>query len=324
MAKKTKKKAVKKQAAGKIAKKKITKKKVTKKTSGKKTKGKKATKKAPAKKSSPKSAAKKKIAQKATASSNKKATARKGTKKKKPSPPKSPTKAKKVTKKQTKKKAETKKPAAKKTVKEQASKSATQKKTTKKSSTSKVNTASPQRTQPKNLKKKKSQKAPPQRQVTKETTHDVRDAVEKINDEIAILEESFPTVNIRLIIKKLDFFSSKNDECLEKGCDNPVATLGFCRFHYIKNWKEIKRKQQILSEGKLTKLIEELIEKFPVKYVETILTDLADDKAFYAALKELNIETAFDDPEGAEGDEAFESNEIHTFKSERSFEDEET
>ena len=42
--------------------------------------------------------------------------------------------------------------------------------------------------------------------------------------------------------------------CKVKGCRNPATTMGHCRMHYLKNWKEIKEKQkkkakQLKQEG---------------------------------------------------------------------------
>ena len=93
----------------------------------------------------------------------------------------------------------------------------------------------------------------------------------------------------------MDFFiDPKNDECVEKGCDNIRTTQAYCRLHYIKNWKAITKKKEILGEGKLQEYIEELISKYPPKYMEAILSDLSDDKEFYKVLGELNITSEFD------------------------------
>ncbi|MCK5884286.1 MAG: hypothetical protein KAG61_11400, partial [Bacteriovoracaceae bacterium] len=113
---------------------------------------------------------------------------------------------------------------------------------------------------------------------------------ESITDEILALSEDFGIHDILSSIKTMDFFSTESGECLEKGCENPETTMGYCRYHYIKNWMEVKKKQGILEEGKLHSLIQELVEKFPVKNLEAILNDLVDDKTFFKVLQELNIE----------------------------------
>ena len=117
----------------------------------------------------------------------------------------------------------------------------------------------------------------------------------KIADEIAELREHFNWKSITEAIGTMDFFiDAKNDECIEKGCDNIRTTQSYCRLHYLRNWKTIQKKRDILKEGKLQEYIEELISKYPTKYIEALLSDLSDDKEFYRVLNELNITSEFD------------------------------
>ncbi|MFP5457613.1 MAG: hypothetical protein ACLGG7_02670, partial [Bacteriovoracia bacterium] len=136
----------------------------------------------------------------------------------------------------------------------------------------------------------------------------VNDLEGKIADEIAELREHFAWKDILGAIGTLEFFvDPKDDSCVEKGCDNIRTTLSWCRLHYLKNWKAIQRKKEILSEGKLQEYIEELISKYPPKYIEAITNDLSDDKEFYKVLNELNITNEFDFEEEdfeADNDEA--------------------
>jgi hypothetical protein len=122
----------------------------------------------------------------------------------------------------------------------------------------------------------------------------VKELGEKIAEEVTTLTEDYSLVDIREAIKGLDFFNNSDlDECQERYCENLATTLGHCRFHYIKNWKTIRKKRQILSEGKLQSLIEELVQKYPPKIIETIVNDLNSDKQFFKILKDLNIDTIF-------------------------------
>jgi hypothetical protein len=121
------------------------------------------------------------------------------------------------------------------------------------------------------------------------------DLESKIADEIAELREHFNWKDIAESIGTMDFFiDPKNDECIEKGCDNIRTTQSYCRLHYIRNQKTIQKKREILKEGKLQEYIEELISKYPVKYIDALLSDLSDDKEFYKVLNELNITSEFD------------------------------
>ena len=62
----------------------------------------------------------------------------------------------------------------------------------------------------------------------------------------------------------------------------------------VANWYDIKKKREILKEGRLQDYIEELISKYPPALIESIVQDLADEKDFYRALHELNISSDFE------------------------------
>jgi hypothetical protein len=141
------------------------------------------------------------------------------------------------------------------------------------------------------------------------------DIKENLAEEILALAEDFSIDEVFASIRSMELFKVESDECVVRGCDNPSTTSGYCRYHYIKLWKDVKKKELILSEGRLAKIIEELVRKYPMKYIETIIHDLADDKAFNHVLKDLDIETdeneidAFDDDELLDDDQdiAFET-----------------
>lgn len=129
----------------------------------------------------------------------------------------------------------------------------------------------------------------------KQPVNEIEEASTKVQDEISALSENFNWQDIAGAIASLDFFvDHRSDECLEKGCENLRTTQQYCRLHYIANWYDIKRKRDILKEGMLQEYIEELISKYPPKLIESILTDLHDDKDFFKALNDLNITSEFD------------------------------
>ena len=119
------------------------------------------------------------------------------------------------------------------------------------------------------------------------TTAEIKKEV--IVEEVPKINENLKLKEMLTFLQQMDFFKSQNDECLEKGCDNPVTTLGHCRFHYIKNWSKVKLKLSILNEGKLQNFIHEFVSKYPFSYIEVILNDLSDQSSFFKVLKELNI-----------------------------------
>lgn len=91
--------------------------------------------------------------------------------------------------------------------------------------------------------------------------------------------------------------------CREMGCESRNTTGGYCRMHYIKNWKKIQVKRQIISEGRLNRFIAELVAKYPDKYLEAIRNDLAIDKEFAKVMIDLEIiETVTEDAPGYDED----------------------
>ena len=85
--------------------------------------------------------------------------------------------------------------------------------------------------------------------------------------------------------------------CRESGCENVATTKGYCRLDYIKNWKKIKRKEMILKEGKLNQYIEELVSKYPDKYIEVIRQDLSTEVNFSKVIHDLELDESIDDME---------------------------
>ncbi len=118
-----------------------------------------------------------------------------------------------------------------------------------------------------------------------------------------LVVDGFDWSELHSQIASLEYFvDPKSDECLEKGCDNIRTTLNFCRLHYIKNWKEIMTKKELLTEGRLQDYINTLLKKYPQKYLEAIFDDLSDEKDFARVLTELNISNDYEE-EDASGDD---------------------
>jgi len=83
--------------------------------------------------------------------------------------------------------------------------------------------------------------------------------------------------------------------CREVACELLATSGGYCRLHYIKNWKKVKRKELILRERKLNQYIEELVSKYPDKYIEAIRQDLTTEKDFLKVISDLEIDEGMDD-----------------------------
>jgi hypothetical protein len=68
--------------------------------------------------------------------------------------------------------------------------------------------------------------------------------------------------------------------CKQKGCVNAATTTGYCRFHYLKNWKKIKQQQKKKAIKNLNKYIDHIMHKNPNGYMDTIREDLKNVDQF--------------------------------------------
>ena len=66
--------------------------------------------------------------------------------------------------------------------------------------------------------------------------------------------------------------------CKEEGCHNAQTTGGFCRYHYLKNWKKIKKDEHEKAVRRLNRYIEAVCKKNPKKYLEEIKEDINTGK----------------------------------------------
>jgi hypothetical protein len=66
--------------------------------------------------------------------------------------------------------------------------------------------------------------------------------------------------------------------CKEDGCHNAQTTAGYCRLHYLQNWKQIKEEQQEKAAKRLNRYIEAIVKKHPTKYVEVIKGEINSKK----------------------------------------------
>jgi len=94
--------------------------------------------------------------------------------------------------------------------------------------------------------------------------------------------------------------------CKEEGCDNTQTTGGYCRLHYLKNWKKLKTKKQKKAATRLNKYIEGIVEKHPDRYMDVIKKEIRSPH-FDRISKEDQVQDMddiyriFNDP-GYEGD----------------------
>ncbi len=246
---------------------------MAKKKKAKKKVAKKKTKKKVAKKKVAKKKAKKKVAKKAKKKVAKKKAKKKVAKKAK----------KKVAKKKAKKKV-AKKKAKKKVAKKKAKKKVAKKKAKKKVAKKKV-------VKVKKLTKKELKEIAKLQAIKEAEEFKAKELREGY---VRNLADFFNWQEYQESIMTLELFTPNDDECLESGCENIRSTGMFCRLHYVKNWKDIIGKKDILKSGKLQGYIQELIQTNKIHLIESMLVDLRDPTAFRQALIDLKIIEDFD------------------------------
>jgi|SRR3989338_5656564 len=66
--------------------------------------------------------------------------------------------------------------------------------------------------------------------------------------------------------------------CKEEGCHNAQTTGGFCRLHYLKNWKDIQHAKKKKAAKNLNRYIESILKRYPDRYVEVIKKEIRSKK----------------------------------------------
>ena len=71
--------------------------------------------------------------------------------------------------------------------------------------------------------------------------------------------------------------SPKIKLCKETGCSNQQTTAGYCRLHYLKNWKRIRNEKQRKAAKNLNKYIENIVRSNPDRAVDSLKGNLRDE-----------------------------------------------
>ena len=94
--------------------------------------------------------------------------------------------------------------------------------------------------------------------------------------------------------------------CKVRDCDQISNVEGYCRYHYLLLWKKIQTRKHILVGGKLEKYVEDLMARYPDKFVEVIKKDLKTEKDFLSVIQELEIdESALNEAESDDEVQSF-------------------
>src|ERR1700745_1070819 len=82
----------------------------------------------------------------------------------------------------------------------------------------------------------------------------------------------------------------KKKFCVQPQCKAEAVSHGFCRLHYIANWKHIKFDRHVKAERRLNAYVDRLARKYPKDYLEKIKEGLEDEDKFRQTVEELELE----------------------------------
>ncbi|MBI2067363.1 MAG: hypothetical protein HYW02_00115 [Deltaproteobacteria bacterium] len=72
--------------------------------------------------------------------------------------------------------------------------------------------------------------------------------------------------------------SRKIKICAESECKNAATVTGYCRLHYLKNWKNIKEEKKKKAVDRLNRYVEGIVKQHPDRYIDVIRHDLKSRK----------------------------------------------
>lgn len=101
-------------------------------------------------------------------------------------------------------------------------------------------------------------------------------------------------------VKKVKTPTTKSESkryCESEGCKSMAASKGYCRLHYITNWKLIRLNDHLKAEKRLNAYVEKLAEKYPKDWMEKIKEGVEDESKFRQTVEELDVELQADEPD---------------------------
>jgi hypothetical protein len=81
--------------------------------------------------------------------------------------------------------------------------------------------------------------------------------------------------------------------CKEKDCQNAATTSGYCRLHYLKNWRKIRERQKKRAAASLNRYVERVMKKNPNNYLDTIKHDLQNAEQFREKVEDMFLDDEF-------------------------------
>ena len=93
-------------------------------------------------------------------------------------------------------------------------------------------------------------------------------------------------------MKTLARKKTKKKLCAHGRCRQEAITQGFCRLHYLANWKHMKFNAQVKAERRLNSFVNRMAKKYPDDYLERIKEGLEDEEKFKRSVQELDTDEA--------------------------------
>ncbi len=84
--------------------------------------------------------------------------------------------------------------------------------------------------------------------------------------------------------------SPKIKLCKEEDCSNQQTTLGYCRLHYLKNWRTIRTVKQQKNSKELNRYVDNILKRNPDKGVQALKENLKDEYQFEQSINEYLYE----------------------------------
>jgi hypothetical protein len=88
--------------------------------------------------------------------------------------------------------------------------------------------------------------------------------------------------------------TSKTKICAESRCKAPATSDGYCRLHYLRNWKELRSEKKDKAEKRLNSYVDRLMKKYPGEYLDKIKESLESEEKFKEAMQEVDLEVEGD------------------------------
>lgn len=97
--------------------------------------------------------------------------------------------------------------------------------------------------------------------------------------------------------QKSEKASKKKKFCAADDCKSGAVSHGYCRLHYIQNYRNLKTDKMAKAERRLNAYVDRIQKKYPKDYLERIKEGLQDEGKFKETMEELEIDADAEAPE---------------------------